>query len=203
MGLLLYAEHRYSYSPSMLSSMFLSITALLDIAIIRSLFLRRTLVALSATTSAAVAIKLVLLVLEEFPKQESVRETSKEFSSGLWNRSVFWWLNATFRRGFKAFLQVEDLSKLDKKLGSQYLAARLGQQWRAGKRSDDPPASCSSTEPGPSCQARHAFPCIRDFQGISVHFLDCCYSQAVLHRVYVCTAIPHPDRHQQGGRLGL
>ncbi|KAI0126126.1 putative ABC multidrug transporter [Xylariales sp. AK1849] len=128
-GLLLYAEHRHSYSPSMLVSIFLSITILLDTATIRSLFLRGNLVALGGITSAAVAMKLLLLVLEEFPKKRSAQNTSKEALSGLWNRSVFWWLNVTFRKGFKAFLQVEDLSKLDQNLASDYIGKKLDQTW--------------------------------------------------------------------------
>jgi ATP-binding cassette, subfamily C (CFTR/MRP), member 1 len=110
MGSLIYAEHRYSYSPSLLLSVYLSITILLDIVYVRSLFLRRTLDAIGAVTAAALAAKLLVLVLEEIPKRgPGVLKTSKELSSGLWNRSAFWWLNSTFRKGYRAFLHVDDL----------------------------------------------------------------------------------------------
>lgn len=116
----------------MLVSISLSITVLLDAASIRSLFLRGNLVALGGITLAAVAVKLLLLVLEEIPRKRSAQDFSKEALSGLWNRSVFWWLNVTFCKGFKAFLQVEDLSKLDHKLASEYLGTRLDKTWTSG-----------------------------------------------------------------------
>jgi ATP-binding cassette subfamily C (CFTR/MRP) protein 1 len=139
MGSLLYAEHRYSYSPSMLLSLYLSITILLDIAIVRSLFLRGDLNTVAAVASAAVSAKLVILVLEEVPKRGSTTtRTSKELSSGLWNRSVFWWLNSTLRRGFKSFLGMDDLSSLDHQLDSRFLASRINQTWESGTSSTFP-----------------------------------------------------------------
>lgn len=129
MGSLLYAEHRYSYSPSMLLSVYLSITILLDVAYVRSLFLRGSLDAISAVTSAALAAKLLILVLEEVPKRgPAVFRTSKEFTSGLWNRSAFWWLNSTFLKGYYEFLRVDDLYSLDHHLDSHHLALKLDQE---------------------------------------------------------------------------
>ncbi|KND86292.1 ABC transporter C family member 8 [Tolypocladium ophioglossoides CBS 100239] len=132
MGSLLYAQHRYSYSPSMLLSVYLSITTLLDVANVRSLFLRGSSDAIGAVTSAALALKLLILALEEVPKRgPTVLGTSKEISSGLWNRSVFWWLNSTFRRGYKTFIQFDDLPRLDHKLDSHHLASRLDREWKS------------------------------------------------------------------------
>lgn len=139
MGSLLYAEHRYSYSPSMLLSVYLSITILLDVANVRSLFLRGSLDAVGAVTSAALALKLLILLLEEVPKRgPSVLGISKETSSGLWNRSAFWWLHSTFRQGYKAFIQVDDLSSLDHQLETHHLASRLDQRWKSGMSSASP-----------------------------------------------------------------
>ncbi|KAJ5957023.1 hypothetical protein N7501_011302 [Penicillium viridicatum] len=130
-GSLLYAEHRYSYSPSLLVSVYLSITILLDIAYVRSLFLRGSLDAIGAVTTAILATKLLVLVLEEIPKRgPAILKTSKEFSSGLWNRSAFWWLNSTFSKGYYSFLQVDDLYSLDHHLDSHRLASKLDQTWK-------------------------------------------------------------------------
>lgn len=132
-GSLLYAEHRYSYSPSLLLGVYLSITILLDIAYIRSLFLRGSLDTIGAVTTAILAAKLLVLVLEEIPKRgPAFLKTSKEFSSGLWSRSVFWWLNSTLSKGYHSFLQVDDLSSLDHHLDSHRLASELDQTWRCG-----------------------------------------------------------------------
>lgn len=124
---LVYAEHRYSDSPSLLLSLYLTITILLDIALVRSLFLRGGhLVTIAALTSAAV----ILLVLEQAPMHASAGfEASNERSSGLWNRTVFWWLNSTFTKGFRSFLAVDDLSGLDHHLDSHRLASSLEHKW--------------------------------------------------------------------------
>ncbi|GJN86671.1 hypothetical protein PLIIFM63780_010252 [Purpureocillium lilacinum] len=68
-GGLVYAEHRRSYSPSTLLSLYLSATILVDIANVRSLFLRRNLDTIGAVSTAALALKLLILVLEEVPKR--------------------------------------------------------------------------------------------------------------------------------------
>lgn len=118
----------------MLLSIYLSITILLDIAVVRSLFLRADLGAVGAVSAAAVAVKLLILALEEIPKRGSAAslKTSNEVASGLWNRSVFWWLNSTFRKGFKSFLFIDDLPSLDHQLDSHYLASRLSRKWESG-----------------------------------------------------------------------
>lgn len=136
-GSLLYAEHRYSYSPSLLLSVYLSITILLDIAYVRSLFLRGSLDAIGAVTTAILATKLLVLVLEEIPKRgPAILKTSKEFSSGLWNRSAFWWLNSIFSKGYYSFLHVDDLYNLDHHLDSHRLASKLDQTWKCGMLSE-------------------------------------------------------------------
>lgn len=90
MGSLLYAEHRYSHSPSTMISLYLSVTILLETASIRSLFLRGGLFAFAIVSVAALAVKLLLLALEEIPKRElSAPATFRETSSVIWNRSVF------------------------------------------------------------------------------------------------------------------
>ena len=129
MGFLLYAEHRFSRSPSLLLGIYLTITILLDVAIIRSLFLRGNMTAIGAVTSAALAAKILILILEEIPKRGS---TSRELSGGLWNRSAFWWLNSTFRKGFKTFIGVDELFSVDKHLESRHVASNLGNKWKSG-----------------------------------------------------------------------
>ncbi|KAJ6443435.1 Cyclic peptide transporter [Purpureocillium lavendulum] len=135
-GSLLYAEHRHSYSPSILLSLYLSVTILFDIATVRSLFLRRDLRIVGAVSAATLLVKLILLVLEEVPKRDpSTSKTSQELSSGLWNRSVFWWLRSTFHQGFTAFLGVDDLPTLDQGLDTASLGSRLEKAWNSVNRS--------------------------------------------------------------------
>ncbi|RDA82906.1 hypothetical protein CP532_4784 [Ophiocordyceps camponoti-leonardi (nom. inval.)] len=131
MGSLLYAEHRFSYSPSILFSLYTSATILPDVVNVRSLFLRQGLFHVAIISAVALAVKFLLLALEEIPKRHlSVLFISKETSSGLWNRSALWWLNSTFYKGFTAFLRIGDLPSLDHKLGSRRLASSLDREWR-------------------------------------------------------------------------
>jgi ATP-binding cassette subfamily C (CFTR/MRP) protein 1 len=139
LALLLYAEHRYSQRPSTLLSLYLSLTILLDIATARSLFLRPGLHTIAALSTTAVIAKVSLLVLEEIPKRRLLTAgaradgLSAEATSGLWNRAVFWWLNSTFRRGFRALLRVDDLALVDHELRSQTLYSSLAQRWNESK----------------------------------------------------------------------
>ena len=80
MGFLLYTKHRFSRSPSLLLGIYLTITILLDVAIICSLFLYGNITTIEAVTSAALAAKILILILEEIPKRGS---TSRELLSGL------------------------------------------------------------------------------------------------------------------------
>lgn len=136
MGCLLWAEHRYSPSPSMILSIYLSVTILLHLSTIRSLFLRSDLVAVGGITVGTLVLKLFILALEEIPKRALAgSKVSKEISSGLWSRSVFWWLHTTLRKGFNSFLGIDDLSTLagDSQLDSPSLASKLGHTWQLGR----------------------------------------------------------------------
>ncbi len=137
MGSLMYAEHRRSQRPSTLVSVYLSATILFDAAAARSLFLREGGDArvLAAVETAVVVCKLVLLVLEETPKRglldaaAAAADVSDEATSGVWNRSLFWWLNSTLLRGFRSLLQIEHLSSLDGDLRSDTVLAELESKW--------------------------------------------------------------------------
>ncbi|OAA39066.1 ABC transporter, transmembrane domain, type 1 [Metarhizium rileyi] len=113
-------EHRHSFRSSTLISLYLSLTALLDIVKSRSLFLRPHLHAVGGLSAVAAAMKLALVLLQEFSKRTHVKDPvlrkslSKEATSGIWNRSLFLWLNSTFLLGFRTILRIEDLGALDK-----------------------------------------------------------------------------------------
>ena len=138
MGALLHAEHFRSPRPSTLLTFYLSISILFDIASVRTLFLRDGTAAIGATSTAVIVAKLVLVALEETPKRSlgggegSTGTISKEATSGLWNRSLFWWLNSTFIQGFRSLLQVEDLSALDGDLKAAKLLDQLSGAWMSG-----------------------------------------------------------------------
>ncbi|KAK0627622.1 P-loop containing nucleoside triphosphate hydrolase protein [Immersiella caudata] len=137
--------HRTSISPSLLTSGYLFLTTLLDIAQARSLFLRyfhpgnhsEKVLGLTVTFTLALAVKLGLLLLEEIPKVSKENELSKnagpEVLSGAMNRTLFVWLNSLFVRGYKSLIALGDLESIPGKFASQKLLARLEPRWEGGK----------------------------------------------------------------------
>src|SRR5687767_1779542 len=91
---LILVEHRSSTKPSKLISGYLAVTVILDIAQVRTFWIR-SMWAIAAVFTASFAFKIVLLILEETPKP-STGEKIPETSSGVVSRSFFWWLNNLF-----------------------------------------------------------------------------------------------------------
>jgi len=139
-GALLYAEHKRSIGPSKLLTGYLFLTILLDIAQARTLFLRAELRPIASVFAASLVSKITLLFLEEVPKRSLLvpkfRDTaSLERTSGPLNRTIFWWLNGLFRKGFGGMISLGDLSIIHTKFASQPLQASLSQAWRECKHS--------------------------------------------------------------------
>lgn len=126
-------EHVKSPRPSMLLSIFLSLTLLLDIAQTRTLWLASNNTAESTFCrlfTSAVVIKAVCFGLESQHKSKWLRWTdSKQHSpeewSGFYVLGVFSWLNALFLTGYRKTLTLADLYPLDPALSSEVLQKRL------------------------------------------------------------------------------
>ena len=134
---LLYAEHIYSYRPSTLLSVYLTLMILFDIAKTRSYFLRGDLVALAGLSVAVVVIEFVLLLFQEVSKRRLVTtrnsqpRLSGEALSGFWGRALFLWVNSTLKLGFRTILRVEDLKDLGPEFSSERLHADFEPHWQA------------------------------------------------------------------------
>ncbi|KAH8887988.1 putative multidrug resistance protein MDR [Thozetella sp. PMI_491] len=142
-GVLVYVEHKRSVRPSILLEAYLALSALLDIAQARSLFLQPPdgdSQVLGKLFLAALVAKIVLVFLEEFPKRtlfaSNVRsgDIAREATSGLINRTVFWWLNRLFLKGFRGMLRAGDLGNIDSKFESGLLLSILEHKWKASNR---------------------------------------------------------------------
>ncbi|KNG85917.1 ABC multidrug transporter [Aspergillus nomiae NRRL 13137] len=141
LGVLSYAEHYYSVTPSLLLSIYLSITLLFDIAKTRTLWLRelaeinRTIAIL---TSVAVGVKALLLLLETVEKRRILKNSyvnyPPEATGSIFNRFFFWWLIPLFRTGFSKLLSVGDLYTLDRQLSSKTLHDSLETMWNNGNK---------------------------------------------------------------------
>lgn len=113
-------EHTRAPRPSLLLTGYLLLTLLLDAAQSRTLYLSSaasTELTYSHVFTAAVAVKVLLLVLESQQKSRWVdwdkKEHSPEETSGLFSLGVFLWLNRLFLAGYHKLLSIHDLYPLD------------------------------------------------------------------------------------------
>ncbi|KAF4779309.1 hypothetical protein HER10_EVM0002693 [Colletotrichum scovillei] len=139
-GALSYTEHKRSVRPSLLLGAYLVLTIILDTAHARTLWIRDGLTPIAGVFTASLAIKAVILVLEETPKRaylpDSEKDVAVECTTGVVSRSLFWWLNGLFFQGFRLLIGLEDLGSIDPKFDSTVLLDRLDGVWsRAAKNS--------------------------------------------------------------------
>ncbi|KAF5553404.1 Canalicular multispecific organic anion transporter 2 [Fusarium napiforme] len=133
-----FVEHRNSRKPSKLIGAFLVITIILDIALVRTCWIR-SMHSIAGVFTASFAIKTILLILEETPKALiGEKERIHETSSGVVNRSFFWWLNGLFLQGHRTILETEDLQAIDSKFDTDHVSAPLEKQWERASNSGQP-----------------------------------------------------------------
>ena len=117
-------EHSRSVQPSVLINVYLLLSLIFDVVRTRTLWLIPGPVVrnLAVITSMSVGIKLGILILEAQEKRGILLEVYKdlppEATSGIYKRSVFWWLNPLFRSGFAKILRMGDLDSIDDNLSS-------------------------------------------------------------------------------------
>jgi hypothetical protein len=121
-------DHNKSPRPSVLLNSYLFLTLLLDAAQARTLFLssdNKPETTYSSVFSAAIALKVGILLLEARQKSRWVswdeKEHSPEETSGIFSLSVFSWLNRIFLQGYSKVLTLKDLFPLDSSLSSDTL----------------------------------------------------------------------------------
>ncbi|GJC78756.1 ABC transporter atnG [Colletotrichum liriopes] len=134
---LIYVEHDRSARPSKLLSIYLSTSLLIDLAQARSLFLQQptTSGTIGSVFAALLAMRFILILLEEIPKRGVPEPSSKEEISGPLNRSLFGWLNPLLLRGSRGILEVGDLGKIDHKFDSARLLSMLNFSWDSSDKS--------------------------------------------------------------------
>ncbi|KAH7319081.1 putative ATP-binding cassette transporter [Rhexocercosporidium sp. MPI-PUGE-AT-0058] len=114
-----YLEHVRSIKPSSVLTVFLLLSILLDLPQARTLYLQHDKNAIAALFSAIIGLKLVLLLLEVQNKRSYLRNPYKslgrEPTSGILNRSFFWWINGLFVTGYRGLITFDDLESLDEK----------------------------------------------------------------------------------------
>ncbi|OAP58615.1 hypothetical protein AYL99_07705 [Fonsecaea erecta] len=128
-------EHSRSVTPSTIIGLYLVVSCLFGAVQLRTFYLLRGYAAKSIANllSLSLAIKLGVLVTEAVEKRsillEPYRDLPPEATSGVYNKSVFWWLNPLLRQGFGKTLKLDDLYHLDEQLASTNVSARFGRAW--------------------------------------------------------------------------
>ncbi|ATY61286.1 ABC multidrug [Cordyceps militaris] len=198
---LLYAEHIYSYRPSTLLSLYLTLMVLFDIAKTRSYFLRTDLRALAGLSVAVVVAEFVLLLLQEVSKRRLVTSRnsqpllSGETLSGFWGRALFLWVNTTLKLGFRSILRVEDLKDLGPEFSSERLHTEFEPHWQT--------ASPTSNHSLASALLRTLYPEFLRVIVPRICFLGFTFSQPWLIMAIIDTVVSgHPGSEISGGLVG-
>ncbi|XWX01630.1 hypothetical protein V2A60_009658 [Cordyceps javanica] len=135
-------EHGRSPSQSLLLNIYLLVSSILDVASIRTAWIRAHQPPLTGVLTAAFVARLCLLALEETPKTVLLgkeKSQSQETRAGFISRSVFWWLNGFLTLGYKSLLDVSHIGPISPKFDSRDLRLRLEKVWNA----DDKKSSSS------------------------------------------------------------
>lgn len=131
LALLSYLEHKKSLRPSFSINIYLIAIVLLDIVRVRTRWLDHNNAAAGVLT-ASLAVTCAMLVLESLDKRSSFisgGQPSLDCTSGLFSRSMFWWLNPLLLSGFNNVLSFDDLPSIHEKLGSRALGGKLRASW--------------------------------------------------------------------------
>lgn len=138
-SLLSHLEHTKSVRPSALLNFYLLFSVLFDVVQLRTLWKIQSLGTVARVFSSALALKVVLLVLEAKEKGTLLispyQNTPPEAKSGLYNRSLFWWLNPFLTTGFKRAIAAKDLYSLDETLTSKSLTEKSRGAWQRSNKS--------------------------------------------------------------------
>jgi hypothetical protein len=138
------ADHNKSPRPSVLLSIYLSLTLLPDAAQARTFFLSSDdapEVTYSSVFCAALALKVIILLLEAKKKSQWLAWDKKDHSpeeySGIFSLGVFAWLNKMFLDGYKGVLTLDDLYPLDSALDGKTLHSRFSARMNYTKMQGD------------------------------------------------------------------
>jgi ATP-binding cassette subfamily C (CFTR/MRP) protein 1 len=133
--MLIFSEHICTVRPSFIISTYLFFSTILDLARTRTVWLIGGIDTISIIMTTELALKCVMLLLESFNKRATLappyRSYPPEATSGVFSRSMFWWLNEMMLKGFRHVFCLEELFPLDNQLYSKNVLKRLHHNWTA------------------------------------------------------------------------
>jgi hypothetical protein len=124
-------DHGRAARPSVLLSIYLFPTLLLDAAQVRTYWLAartRPELTYTAVFTTAMSFKAIILLLEAQPKTKwlNLKEPrSPEETSSIYSLGVFFWLNRIFLTGYRKVMELKDLYPLDCAMAGEVLYARF------------------------------------------------------------------------------
>jgi ATP-binding cassette subfamily C (CFTR/MRP) protein 1 len=126
-------EYQRTIRPSRTTTTFLIGAILADCVMVRTLYIRDYVSNIAHITSAAVACKIVYLLLESWPKTGYLKPMShppgRVDVAGPFSRAFMMWLNPMLIRGYSNILSLADVYPLDHDLYSEALREKMEQCW--------------------------------------------------------------------------
>ncbi|PLB43601.1 P-loop containing nucleoside triphosphate hydrolase protein [Aspergillus steynii IBT 23096] len=133
-----YTEHTRSVRPSTLIDVYLLFTLIFDCAIVRTSWTLQGRGIVAKLLTSTVAIKCLILVMEGWEKRgilyPQYRCLSPEATSGIYSRSIFWWLNPLMKIGFDRFITYQDLYPIDDNLAAKSLLTKIENAWNSANQ---------------------------------------------------------------------
>ena len=121
--------------PISVLTLYLFFSMLFGIVELRTLYLRheQTAATILGLSTAGFVVRCVLLLFQLPGKAKWLRAPhhnyGPEATSGLINRSLFWWLNPLIVTGFRKILTLDDLYSIDPSLDAEMLGRQMQQAW--------------------------------------------------------------------------
>ncbi|KAG9231678.1 putative multidrug resistance-associated protein [Amylocarpus encephaloides] len=133
-----HAEHVRTLTPSTIINSYLFVTLLFDVARTRTLWIQSAPKPLTAVFTATTVVKFGIAVIESIEKRGILlfqyQHSSPEATSGIYNRSFFWWLNGIMRLGFRQVIKLSDLFAMSYEMSSNVLSKRAQASWDNGNQ---------------------------------------------------------------------
>lgn len=129
-------EHIRALRPSTILCLFLGTTLIFDLPRLRTLSFLPHNGTITTLFAVGLITKAVILVLESKEKRALLKKgyenSSIETTAGVFNRSLFWWLNGLLQKGSKTTLTIDSLPTLDDELKEAANARSLSEKWKDG-----------------------------------------------------------------------
>ena len=126
-------EHIKSVRPSSLLNAYLLFSSILEAAQVRTLWLIADDRYIAVFSTISLGLRITSAILESCGKEKSLgaqyRLLAAESRSGLYSRSLFWWLNKVLLAGSRSVLRLKDLDSLSPNLSSKHLLEKFHRRW--------------------------------------------------------------------------